>query len=110
MRGGRLRHQITLQRKNVTGRSPTGSEVLGAWITVATVWASIEPMSGRESIRSDRETPQRNTVITIRYRAGVTAGMRVLRGPQIWDIETVLDPEQRHRELQLVSIEQVATV
>lgn len=57
IQAGKLRHRITIQRETVT-RDEYGSEVK-TWDDLATVWASVEPlsptaMSGiKESVSAD---------------------------------------------------------
>ena len=46
---GKLRHRITIQRKQQTQNPQTGA-LLTAWVTEATVWAAVEPLSAREFI------------------------------------------------------------
>lgn len=109
MRAGRLRWKVVIQQKLVSGQSSSGEPVF-TWSDVATVWAEIAPETGREVVASERETATVHTVITIRYRHGITAAMRVKQDTRLWNIQAVLDPTQRHRELQLVCIEQPAVV
>jgi SPP1 family predicted phage head-tail adaptor len=91
---GMLRHQVALQQK-VQTQDPVTLEVTNTWSTVSTVWASIEPLSAREFIQSASMQSKVSARITIRYRAGVTAAMRLVHmvngvSGKVYNIEGVL--------------------
>ena len=90
MRAGMLRHRVTIQRQElVFGKfgAPLHDKV---WENVATVWASLEAMSGREFFASQQAQSEVTQRIRIRYRPDVTA-----------DIVAPL-PDNRGRELVLM--------
>ncbi len=64
--------------------------VVTAWQTVATVWAAIEPLSAREFLAGQQVNSQVVARITIRHRAGLHAGMRIVRGAEVYNIAGVL--------------------
>jgi SPP1 family predicted phage head-tail adaptor len=70
MRAGRLRHRITI-RKNETRRDALGG-VINSWIDVATVWAEVKAISGRELVASGAVFSEATVRIWLRYRADVT--------------------------------------
>lgn len=108
MRAGRLRHRITIQQY-VTGspqQKATG-EPDGAWSTYATVWASVEPVSGREPFLAQAHLAEVTTKIGLRYRSGITSAMRVSFDSRIFDIKAILNWEERNIELQLLCTEGV---
>lgn len=94
---GRLRHRISLQRKtavldsngDVVQDQNTG-EVLYAWSELAQLWAAIEPLSGREFIQSQGVQSRVSGRMVIRYYPNINAGMRILHGNDIFNIEAVL--------------------
>jgi len=45
--------------------------------------------------------------ISIRYLAGITPKMRVKHGNRIFDIVSMINPEERNRELQLMVKERI---
>lgn len=67
MQAGALRHRITLQAAVDTQDGTTG-EPVRSWSTIATVWASVLPMKGRE-IMAVADTPlaECDTRILIRW-------------------------------------------
>jgi len=99
MRIGDLRHKITIQEKTVT----EDSEGIAAetWGDVATVWASVEDLQGREFFQA-AAVAEIIARIKIRYRPGIAPAMRVLFESRLFDIKSVIDPDGRRRELQLM--------
>jgi SPP1 family predicted phage head-tail adaptor len=103
LQAGKLRHRVTLQQQ-VAGspqRTASGQRDV-AWTDVATVWASIEPLSGRRLESAQATWPKVSVEIRIRYRAGVVAGMRAVHSGLYYPIEVALDPELRRIELRLM--------
>jgi SPP1 family predicted phage head-tail adaptor len=106
MQAGRLRHRITLQEERPT-RDSYKAEVLG-WVDVATVWAAVEPLRGREYFSAQQVNSEVSHRVTIRYRSGVTSAMRVLFGSRVLQIDGVINVNEQNRELQLMCIEGVS--
>jgi SPP1 family predicted phage head-tail adaptor len=103
MQAGRLRRRVTIQKKTVT-RNSYGEEVI-VWVDVATVWAAIEPLSGREFVEGRQAAADVSTRIRIRHLAGITPDMRVTWGDTVYPIQAVLDHLDRSRELHLMCTE-----
>ena len=102
MNPGVLRHQVTIQHK--AAASPTRNNIGEddyAWATFHATRARIRAMKGVESQAAEAEESQVDTEVLIRYFPGITAGMRVLHGATYYDIRTVIDFEERHREMTL---------
>lgn len=101
IRAGDLRHRVTIQQATVT-RNEFG-EPVETWQDLATVWAEVVDLSGREFIEA-RQAPasEVTTRVRIRYRAGIEPTMRVLHGARVLEIVAVLEPEGRRRELHLM--------
>jgi len=121
---GKLRHRITIQEpisiQDTYGQpnvwidvgAPSGignitDEVITAaiaepWADVATIWASIEPLSGREFFAAQQVNAEVTTRIRTRYLAGIKSSMRVVYGSRIFDIQSIIDIEERHTEMHLM--------
>lgn len=93
MRAGRLNKRITIQSP-ATGQDATGEPTTG-WTDVATVWASIVDVSGREYVAAGGLQNSAQTKITIRYRAGIVPSMRVVHGSDAYNVEAVLGQDKR---------------
>jgi SPP1 family predicted phage head-tail adaptor len=78
-----------------------------AWETFATVWASIEPLIGREYFGQQREQATVSHKIRMRHQPGITHKMRVTWGTRLFEIESVLNVGERDRELLLMVSESV---
>lgn len=103
MRAGNLRHPVVIQ-ENTPTRSSTGANV-DAWATFASVRARIEPMRGREYVGSEQLTDETTHKFTIRYCAGVAPKMRISWDGRLFDIQSVINHEERNREMFLMAVE-----
>jgi SPP1 family predicted phage head-tail adaptor len=100
MRIAKLRHSIAIER--VTETQDTDGSVVETWSPYATVHASIEPMSGREYFAAQSTQADETHRISLRYLSGVTPKMRVNYASRIFDILSVINVNERNRELQLM--------
>lgn len=104
MRAGRLKQRVRIQ-EFVEVVDEYGTPIGSDWEDVAIVWASVEPLRGREYIQLQNTQAELTTRIRIRYQPGITPAMRVLYDDRKFNIQSVIDPEERHRELELMCIE-----
>ena len=95
MQAGRLNRRCTLQAPGTT-QDELGQPIPG-WTDVATVWSDIRMKSGLESIKAGASVSVVQASIRVRYRAGITAGMRVVHNLQAYNIVAVL-PDVGGRE------------
>ena len=89
MRAGRLRHRITIQ--SVGSTYDDYGDLSDSWTTLASVWASISPLSGKEEYIAKELSGVATHSVKIRYRTGVTAQNRIEFGSRILQIEGVKD-------------------
>lgn len=99
MRAGTLRHRVTLQRFK-QGQDAYGGPV-ETWTDVATIWASVDAVNGREFFAGRQVQSEVTHKITIRHRPDVTSEMRVAHGGKVFGIEAVL-PDRRGTRLVLM--------
>jgi SPP1 family predicted phage head-tail adaptor len=90
--------RITLQVPP-TGRNAL-NEPTGDWTNFVTdgdgmIWAGVNDLSGHEFAAAGGTQNAVQTQITIRFREGVVAKMRVLHGADIYNIEAVLSKDRR---------------
>jgi SPP1 family predicted phage head-tail adaptor len=97
MQAGKLRHRVTIESLVETQDGTTGA-ISRAWSTVATVWAAIEPLSGREFIAAQGAQAEVVARILIRYRDDVVAKMRVVFGSKVYNIRAVLPDKESGTE------------
>lgn len=107
MRAGSLRYRLILQSPPST--QSTSGAVSGAWTDGDTVWASIEPLRGQERFAAQVVQAEVSVRVRLRYRSGVTTTMRLanLAKTRFFDILAVIDPGERHQELELLCREVV---
>lgn len=100
MRAGQLRHRVTIQRptEDINGGATT-------WSDVETVWASIAPIAGREYFAAQQVQSDVTHRVRMRYGPTVTTKDRLTFGVRHFDIRTVLNRDERNRELELLCIE-----
>lgn len=105
MQAGKLRDRVDLQRVSVTPDSH-GDQVK-TWATLATVWASIEPLSGREFLQASQVMSDVTVRIRIRGRTDITLTPkdRVQFGTRLFDIRHVIDWGGKGVETQLMCTE-----
>ena len=105
MRAGDLRNRVVIQNRTAT-QDTYGGEV-PTWSTVATVWAAVEPMTGREFLEGRTLEATVDTRIRIRYRSGLAPDMRVTWDGHTYDVLAVLEVKSRRREIHLMCREVV---
>jgi len=94
---GRLRHKVRLEQLvdaldsngEVIQDQSTGA-VERTWVLVSSPWAAIEPLSAREFVAASATQSKVTTRITISYRPGVTAAMRIVHNGTVYNIEGTL--------------------
>ncbi len=102
MQAGKLTERVTIQSKAAT-RAANGEEVV-SWADVATVWAQVEPLAGREFFAAAQMQSAVDVRMRIRYRVGVLPQMRVLWRGQAHDIEAGLQPNAQRAYLELMCV------
>jgi SPP1 family predicted phage head-tail adaptor len=75
------------------------------WETIATPWASIEPVSGKEYFAAAAVRAETTVKITMRYIAGLSTAHRLVSGGKVYDIQAILNTDGRNRELILMCTE-----
>lgn len=112
MQAGKLRHKVTIQRQVAASpnQHSTGEPDEPWTAYLSDIWGAVEPLNGRELFAAQEFHSEVSVRIRIRYREGITAAMRVLFDSRYYQILYVLDPEERHRELQLLCTQGIVPV
>lgn len=79
-----LDQRITLQVRGST--QDDHGQVTAGWADVATVWAHVKANAQRSAQEATEPVPTAFVIVTIRARADVTGGMRMVWRGQAWDI------------------------
>ena len=100
MQAGKLRHRVSLQEL-ARNQSVTG-EMIPSYAPYATVWASVEPLTGRELEFAQQITAETNYRVTIRYNSKVDVEHRVVFGDNTFEVTSVVNPDERNEQLFLM--------
>ena len=108
MRAGLLRKRIVLQQRDVTVDSYGGQ--VNTWADVATVYAEIMPLSGRELFSAQAVQSEVSHRITVRYRSELAnpktvAGMRAVYSGRVFNISASINEDERNRQITLMASE-----
>jgi SPP1 family predicted phage head-tail adaptor len=106
VRVGRLRHRVTIQAETAT--ADAGGGYAATWADVATVWARIEAMAGRELVLGGVIRGDASHRVTMRYRSGVSPDSRLVYDGRVFDVLSVANTEERDEVLTLMCREVVS--
>ena len=104
MRAGRLRHRVTRQARTVLR---TRGVVTETWAADEVVWASVEPLAGRELERARAVVANATHKITMRYLSTITVRDLLTFDGRTFHIEAIQDVDERNIELVLTCVEQI---
>lgn len=69
------------------------------WTDGDTVWAAVQPLSGKELEHAQAIKAQINTKIVIRYHAGVTPASRIKFNGRLFHVVSVINTDELNTEL-----------
>ena len=96
---GKLRHLVKLQ-SSIDTMSDYGEETK-TWVTIESIYASVEPLRGRELLEFDQMEAEISHRIIIRATDNATPSTRILWGSRIFDINVVRKIEEREIMMEL---------
>ena len=100
MRAGSLRKRIEIQQCIFT-KDNAGAPVEN-WLAFATAWAQVEDLTGQELAAAAQINETLTTRFTTRYLGSQfvpDTTMRIVYQGKFYDIQSISDTEQAHREL-----------
>lgn len=109
MRAGPMRYRVTFQENVPTTRDEFGQPVEN-WTNVTTVWASVEPLAGRELWYAREILETATHKITCRWSSATTATLSsacraTLTDGRVFEGEWVRNLEERRVQMEFVCIE-----
>ena len=105
MRPGKLRHFVTINRYAPTV-SPVTGETIAAYKELDTgFWAEIRPLSAKEMVNAQQTVGESTHRITMRYTPYVGRKDQIIFGSRVFEIESVLNRDERNIELTLMAHE-----
>lgn len=100
LRAGLLDRRVALERRiDVTDDS---GQAIDHFVRVATVWARVEPLAGREGFGQQQFVATGDLRFTIRWRNDVTPLHRIVHGGVPYDVVSVA-ADGRHEALLIVA-------
>lgn len=107
---GQLSHRVRIQQPT-TLKDPLGAPTQ-VWVDLATVWADIAPISGREARIADRIAVEVSHQITVRYQPffadlKAVAQMRVLFKGRVFALHGALNEDEANVSVILLASEGV---
>lgn len=108
LRAGQLTRRLKIQSRSTTQDSYGGPGLV--WTDIATVWAEIQPLTGRELESAQRMASEVSHQITVRYQAlfadpKVVAGYRAIYKGRIFNIHASMNEDERNTVLTLLASE-----
>jgi len=89
IKAGMLNQRITVQ---AVQRVPDGGGGYDeTWAELVTCWAKVEPLAGLERLTAAQQESTTDYRVTIRWREGLTAEMRVLWRGYTLDVNAIAD-------------------
>ena len=86
---GKLNQRITVQAVQRVGDGGGGYEE--TWLDIAACWAEVLPLAGVERLTAAQQESATDYRVTIRWREGLTAEMRVLWRTHVLDVNAIAD-------------------
>jgi len=100
----KLRHRVTFQKPGGAVKNAMGEDV-PVYADFATVWAAVEPLTGREYAEAQKIRADTTYRVTTRYIAGITPEMRIVHRDKTLNIASVLNIGERNVELQIMAVD-----
>lgn len=101
MQAGKLRHTITIQSRTQTVDGFGGQ--VNAWTDYRDAKAAVETLSGRELVAAQAAHAESSVRFKTRFFDGLVTTMRIVYSGKYHDIISIVDPEERHRELIIIT-------
>jgi len=101
---GDMKHRITFQKPIKTPDGYKGHTV--SWQDVVTVWASVEPLTGREYFYAHQIKAEVTHGVKTRYRDDITVKMRIKHRDRVLGIESIIDLQERREVLEILCKEE----
>lgn len=108
MEAGQRRHRIRLESPPAPGSVDSYGERVTVWTLVGTLWARVEPLSGRDQFLAAQRQQATSHKVSILYStavSGVVAGWRVNYNGRKLVVDNVINPGELNVDLELYCTE-----
>jgi SPP1 family predicted phage head-tail adaptor len=102
MNAGRLDRIISIVKTTSTARSTDGAPIMTMATLASAVWASVYPVTGRETYINNAQFYEADTLFTMRYSTVVTELCQISYNSQYYNINKIINYGERNRELQII--------
>lgn len=92
-----MRRKVTIRTMALTPDGMGGNT--SAPSDVTDIPARVEPLEGREQLQAMATGMVRPHRFTLRYQSGLSGAKQIVYDGRTFDIQSVVDPEEKHREL-----------
>jgi SPP1 family predicted phage head-tail adaptor len=103
MRIGDMRKRVVIQRATVAA-DDFGQDI-PTWSNLATVWAQVRPLSGRELVNARQVKDTVSHKITTRQSVTITPADRLVLGTRVFNIESVIKTDELNQWLEILATE-----
>ena len=103
MRAGKLRHRLIIESPQRASDGAGGAVV--TWTQVASIWAHVTPVSARELRSAGQRAEKLTHRITLRYRSGINATMRLVGEGRVFNIDAIINEDERDHWLVCFCVE-----
>ena len=103
MKAGMLRDRLKVYERQ-TGRDETGAPI-DEWVLCAELWGSAQIITGRERWANEHTVNDYTAAVSIRARDDLRTDMRVVVGNRTLQIQAIIDPTNRRKELRLLCVD-----
>lgn len=86
---GQLRHRVEIQRMQSIV-DPDGEVIGEDWVTVASVWGKVDPLSAKELLAAQAIQSEVSARVTVRYRTDIDHSCRLLHRGQVYNIAGIV--------------------
>ena len=105
MRAGTLRHRITIQEQTDTADGMGGFST--TWTDLFDMRVAIWPLSAKERLEAMKLGVEVTHKIRGRYRSGITPKNRIKFDTRIFNITSMINPDERNRTLDMLATEEI---
>ncbi len=95
-----MRRRVTIEKETSSSNDGYGHPI-NTWTKLATVWARVDPIVGRELVEGQALLGTDPRRVVIRYRTDITREMRILIDSNPYTIKSIIDVDDRRKKLEL---------
>ena len=107
IRAGRMRLRLTIEEPTEDSTRSTHGAPTYTWTYVTDVWADLMSQQATERFRDSQDLAEVTHVFVGRWQSGITPKMRVYWQSRDFRIISVINVDERDREMRIATVEEV---